>query len=490
MKRNRRGLRAVATAALAAGVCTMAVPSQASPASAPVVTPPDSVPRASTCRPGLPDATAALQAWLDSVASIGSTVQLGRACYRIEGTVRIEGRTDFVVDGQGATFRAYDDPSSRGTKPFVLLSGNTNVTVRGLTVDGDATPGYVASQEHQHAFHVDSCGLGSGCDTPNDGVRLVDVAANRVKGDFVFVRDSRNVEVRGARFGTDDDATTDDGNGRQGIAVISGSNIVVHDSEISNAARAVIDLEPNQSSESITDVTIENNTVRHTNPNITGLSFFANLGADARIEHVQVLGNTLIGRRFWILVQQPNAVLEGLSDPSQYRRFDYRFVGNTSDTPAGSGSGTAFAAHVHGVRQVLLWGNRVTIGVPTASGWPSALVDFNRSYSTWVWANTVTSDQDGTQDFLARYSVGEIGLYLLEDWEECTSTSCVVHEAGEDISFKTYRSIPEADRPAVKAVALDTKEMCERDNTLVDESTGDALSATLQTTGVPLCTWD
>lgn len=82
-----------------------------------------------------------------------------------------------------------------------------------------------------------------------------------------------------------------------------------------------------------------------------------------------------------------------------------------------------------------------------------------------------------------------VGLYLLEDWEACTATGCVVHQAGEDLSYKTYRSIPEADRPAVDSVALDTKEMCERDNTLVDASAGDAASATLQTTGVPLCTW-
>lgn len=496
MRRNGWFVRAMAATALAAGLGTAAVPwqavaSQASSAGVSVVAPPDTVPRGVTCGPGLRDATAALQSWLDSLARNDQTVQLGGGCYRIEGTVRIEGRTNFVLDGQGATFRAYDDPSTRAERSFVLLTGNTDVTVRDLTIEGGATPGYVSSQAHQHAFDVDWCGVGPGCAVrENEGVQLVDVTANRVKGDFVYIRGSNDVEVSGARFGRDGNPSTPDGNGRQGIAVVSGSNIRVLDSEISNAARAVIDLETNLSSESITDVTIRNNTVRQTNPDLPGLTFFANQGANSRIEHVNVLDNTLIGRRFWVMVTQPNEVLDGLTDPSLYRRVDYRFVSNTSDTPAGSGSGgDAFAVHVNGVRQVLVWDNQVVIGVPAFSSWPSALVDFNRSYSTSVWFNKVISDQDGTWDYLARYSVGEVGYYLLEDWEQCTDSGCVVHEAGEDISFKTYSSIPEADKPAVKAVPLDTHDVCERDNTMVAQSSTDGQAAAIQTTGVRECTW-
>lgn len=443
----------------------------------------------SDCRPELPDVTGGLQRWLDSIPD-GRTATLEPGCYRLDGTLRIENRTDLILDGSGATFRSYPGSGSpeRGTRPHIQLTGNTNVTVRNLTIDGGAVPGYEPATQHQHAFDIDWCGPEGSCATAeNDGVRLLNVAANRVKGDFVYIRRSDNVEIAGARFGRDDNPETPDGNGRQGIAVVGGSDIDIHDTEISNAPRAILDIEPNLPEETVSNVTFRDNVVRQTNPDYTGLTFFANKGADARVEHIHVLNNTLIGRRFWVGVVQPNQRLDRIKEPADYQRFDYRFIGNTSDTPTALGHSAA-AVHIYGVRQALLWDNDVVIGNPTHPELTARFVDARRSYSTSVWANTVTSHEGGEDD-LADYSVGKTGYYLLEDWLDCTVSPCVQRHAFDDISAEAYesiRSLSGDERPEVASVDLATRDMCERDN----EVAGATPPPELPTPGTYECTWD
>lgn len=390
---------------------------------------PRDIPRGAVCEPGLPDVTALLQHLLDQAPREDAVVTLEPGCYRVEGTIELRGRTRFVLDGNGATFRAFDEiPADASwderSRPHLLLAGNTDVTIRHLSIDGGVPEAhYVAdAREHQAAFHLD------GAVDPNVGVRLEAVRANRVWGDYVFVYGSSDVEVTGAAFGIDGDEGTVDGNGRQGVAVVDGHDVVVRDSLIFNVPRAVIDVEPNWSHDSVTGVTVTNNIAGNTRAiegdGDFGLTFFANQGAEGTVvEDIEVSHNRLLDRRLWIQVHQSDEQLAQLAGPDTYRRRRYRFVGNTSDRLTNVGNDEySRAVRIDGVHDVVVWGNRAPIGHETFPAFPAAFLEYRRSHTTvtvdnWLVSGTldgvagheagITGDGDGTNDFVADYHLDD-----------------------------------------------------------------------------------
>ena len=58
------------------------------------------------------DVTAQLLTWIASTPN-GSTLQFAPgACYRIEGTLEMRGRSGLTFDGNGATFRSFNAPEA------------------------------------------------------------------------------------------------------------------------------------------------------------------------------------------------------------------------------------------------------------------------------------------------------------------------------------------------------------------------------------------
>jgi hypothetical protein len=229
------------------------------------------------------DVTSRLSTWIASVPD-NSTLTLGKhACYRLDGSLKITGRNNVLVDGNGATFKA----ETRGTRTriHIGIEDSENIIVRNVAVEGAnphagaTTDAYEPDLEAQHGFNL-------------GGVRHVlldNVQARDVYGDFVYIsssgrgerRDqpSRDVAVVRSRFNR---------SGRQGIAITNGRNVTIAGNVISDVARSMFDLEPNKPTNTVRTLRIERNT--------TGAAvnfWIASKGAGNQIGDIVVRGNTM-----------------------------------------------------------------------------------------------------------------------------------------------------------------------------------------------------
>lgn len=226
--------------ALLSATIWLAVTSDAGPAHGAVVVP---VP-ATIDATGDRDVTNPLNAFLATL-NPGTTVRFGRdARYRIEGVLLLHKKRDVTIDGNGATFFATTDGS--GAKPPGAgfryhwprrreqwdIRNGVGITLRDFTIQGanpkaGATPeAYVTALEGQAGI-----GISRTSGIVVDSVRITDTY-----GDFIWITGATtNVVIRNSSFAR---------SGRQGVAIVNGSKIVVEDNEIRGVARSVFDLEP------------------------------------------------------------------------------------------------------------------------------------------------------------------------------------------------------------------------------------------------------
>jgi hypothetical protein len=265
------------------------------------------------------DVTAGLTAWIASVPD-GSTLQFGaHACYRVDGTLRIQNRHGLTIDGNGATFRAMTDgrelaPTQARARSMFNFWRGSNLTLRNVVVRG-ANPNagtgdfaYVAALEGQSAYVIGGV----------QNMVMDSVEAYDVYGDFVFVGPAtKNLVVRNSTFAR---------NGRQGWT-INGEDITFEHNSIRGTRRATVDLEPSSPSAVTRRVMIRDNTI-----GAGRLYFLANEGRAAPTEDISVIGNTFVKKAMTIRV-----------DPPSGTRSHYRIIGNRSDTPVGFNGGGAFA---------------------------------------------------------------------------------------------------------------------------------------------------
>jgi hypothetical protein len=416
----RRSRHAVVTAAVAVAVLGAGFGyGHARPATAEqtVFNAPSSIPSTANCSSGQPDATAALQAWLDDeVPNADATARLApNRCYRTEGRIVLRDRRSFVFDGAGATLRAFTDgtgyvaqhPCDDCTvlsRTRLTITSNISLTVQDLTVDGGHTnpATYDPDFEGQHAFRLDQ----------NVGIVLDHVKAHRVRGDYVYVKDSYYVVVEDSIFGRDANSSQPDGNGRQGLAIVNGENIVFRGNVVDNVARSSIDIEPHPDS-IIGNVVIDDNEFGS-----SGLAWFANVGHDEAsvIEDIHITNNQLVGKPLYILSYPPSLSPRNPVGtppnpflPDSFNRRGYWILNNHSDTTMGNSSdcdassnpklcadgvGQGREAYIAGVDQVLVWGN----DGPAQPGRNMALVSFKNVTNSSVVGNRVRDGAD-----VARY---------------------------------------------------------------------------------------
>ncbi len=292
------------------------------------------------------DSTATLQARIDSTPDGGTLTLEADAQFRVDGTLRIENRRNFTLNGNGATIYAITQADR--ARRHLSMSDGVNIRVTGLTVLG-ANPyagigdlAYQADLEAQHAFEV----LGT------KNVELDNLQAYDVYGDFVYVGKgtvgASNVRIHDNTFSR---------NGRQGVSVTEGTNVFIERNDISGVRRATFDLEPHNPAAVVDKVTIRDNTVG------TGrLKFVASAG-QGQVNNVTVANNVLKGKSLNILVTPPVGV----------RRTGWTLTGNTSDSTYGSPIGAVIvfyqtdAITVTGNYQPLQSG-RDMVGVDTNDG--------------------------------------------------------------------------------------------------------------------------
>ena len=245
------------------------------------------------------------------------------AKYRIEGTLKVASRNDLRVDGNGATFFATvpylvgDNPRVRSQWEFKDVSNLTveDMTIRGAHPNGgQGDTAYVEAYEAQHGINV----LGG------DRIEIRNVSISDVYGDFIYVGGSpfkvlgvpTNVWIHDNNFRR---------NGRQGVSVTCGFNVVIENNDIADTRRATIDLEPGTESGFVRNVWIRNNKVG------PGRLLFVAGHGGGNVSDIYIQNNILTGRNMGVDFVAPGGT----------RRQNIVVTGNVSDSAVGNGRGTA-----------------------------------------------------------------------------------------------------------------------------------------------------
>jgi hypothetical protein len=189
---------------------------------------------------GTKDVTKKLRRFINNVPDGSTIVFQNDGLYRIEGTVLIRHRRDLEFDGNGATLKATIWKGTSRTRAQLRFIGGGGLIVRNLKVVG-ANPyagrgerAYNPLYEAQHAFDL----LGV------QGMILDNVRAFDTWGDFVYIGPenlggtfvpSRDVTVRNSTFSR---------NGRMGIAITAGEDVLIEGNRLTRMRRSVFDIEP------------------------------------------------------------------------------------------------------------------------------------------------------------------------------------------------------------------------------------------------------
>jgi hypothetical protein len=288
------------------------------PPPANTVMPPNSVDRT-----GTRDVTAELQAFLNKVPHHSTIAFPAGSWYRIEGTLSMSNRNDIHIAGNGAVFFATqasvgtDNPRTRSQFDFSDMS---NLVIEGMIIRGAHPNGgqdasaYVAELEAQHGINIFG----------GERIEIRNMRITDVYGDFIYVGRSSH-----PLFGKPMDVSIHDNyfrrNGRQGVAVTHGFNVVLERNDIGDTRRATFDLEPASENGSVRNVWIRNNKVGPGR-----LLFVAGHGA-GDVSDVYIQNNVLTGRNMGV----------SFVSPAPAMRQNIVVTGNVSDTAVGNGAGDA-----------------------------------------------------------------------------------------------------------------------------------------------------
>lgn len=251
--------------------------------------PPVEVP-ASVDASGTRDVTAELNRFFRGVPDASVVRLAAGARYRVEGTVVLDGHRGLTVEGNGAVLFA----TSQGdrSRSHLVLRRMAGVVLRELVVRGAHPEGGVeerawrTEQAFQHGVRIEGS-----TDVELDGVRVTDVF-----GDFVYVGPdddggwSSRVWIHDSAFAR---------NGRQGIAVTAGRDVVIERNEISQTRRATIDLEPGSPAQGAENVHILDNRVG------PGRLRFVAAHGGGPVNDVVIAGNEIRGRGLSVDVRAP-----------------------------------------------------------------------------------------------------------------------------------------------------------------------------------------
>ncbi|WLW50645.1 right-handed parallel beta-helix repeat-containing protein [Streptomyces sp. YU58] len=159
------------------------------------------------------------------------------------------------VEGNGSILKTANASTTSGSDDGVLRVGGDGVTVDGLKFDGNIQNQGGIWNQHRHLVRVQG---------NYSNVLIMNCDFYNIIGDGVYVNvgsggnNGHTIEVRDCTF-------TAANNNRNGVSITSGTNVHVHHNTFTNMARAdmpgAIDVEPNFSSDIVSDILIEYNTI-------------------------------------------------------------------------------------------------------------------------------------------------------------------------------------------------------------------------------------
>lgn len=194
---------------------------------------------------GRTDDTAAIQTAIDKVAGTGGTVLVPDGTYMINAIAEARlslGRDMTFKLSKGATLKAIPNGLEHST--VLKISNVSNVTVVGGTLQGE---------REEHKGKTGEYGMGLWIGPGAEHVTVSGVTSKEMWGDGFFIDGAKDVTFC---------SVTADRNRRQGMSVIEADGLVVTNSVFSNTGgtrpSAGIDLEPNEGTELIKNVRIEN----------------------------------------------------------------------------------------------------------------------------------------------------------------------------------------------------------------------------------------
>jgi hypothetical protein len=266
---------------------------------------------------GATDVTTPLQAFLVSVPDNSTVVFPPGSKYRAEETLKLIGRHNLNIEGTGSTVFATTE-GDRNRAQF-LIRTSTNLRIHGLEVvgahpnAGTSDEAWVESLEAQHAFRL-------------EGVHNVDldaVKAHDVYGDFVNI--TRDTDSKAWSDGVWIHDSTFARNGRMGISITDGRNIVIERNSLSDSRRSTIDMEPNVSSGGAEYVRIDRNRIYGGRLNFVSAGKTRSTRSND-VHDIVITNNVLKDHILNVFVATRAS--------ANQRRANFTVVGNTSDKPA------------------------------------------------------------------------------------------------------------------------------------------------------------
>jgi hypothetical protein len=311
---------------------------------------------------GATNAAAALNTFIGSVPN-GSVIAFkAGGTYLLQSGLVVEGRSNLVFEGNGATLLGKGSTASMWNDPVVLYGSNSGIVIRDFTIQGSnpntGTNIYDPNNEGQPGIGVYG---GSSIEIANNTIR-------NTWGDAVYAADAGGVWANGLWV----HGNTINYTGRNAFTMIAVQNARLEQNSINNVGGSVLDIEPDLSSQGAINVTLSNNSI-----GVWGLSplytqhFVAcannTAGVGAVIKGITITGNT-VTQGAPTSANTPNA--GGLSTwIGKSRTSNVTFTNNTT-TKAGAGPVLIFqyvdGLTVTGNTQPLTSGSLTSISSSTA----------------------------------------------------------------------------------------------------------------------------
>ena len=263
------------------------------PFAPPVTTATHDVP-ASIDASGATNAAADLNAWIGTVPD-GSVISFPAAgTFSLNEGLLLEGRTDIVLDGNGATLRMTGAANDEAASAFVLR-GSDHVSIGDFTIVGNNpnTTTMYGGGENAHVLSLSGWYGGP----PSSSVEISNVTATHLYGDGAYL-EGRNV----APYEPSHDVWIHDNDwsyiGRNAISSINVTDVLVEHNQFDKIGGAAWDIEPNFAEQEVSRNTFRDNVVGSYSHMTEFVGWFVsswNVTGQSTIDDITVSGNVVAG---------------------------------------------------------------------------------------------------------------------------------------------------------------------------------------------------